>query len=94
MAFTSETAKIARAKAKPVKKGNKQIKTVIKQLLSDRIEQFDNQLYDKITEYLNSKKYGFYMTKEVLKYRLPVVTRLQGDKDLPININVNVTKYV
>lgn len=70
-----------------IQKGDKHDATIVKELLSDRISDFDEKLYDIADNLLNDPMSRGFAWKELLKYRLPQKRELSGETTHNFNLN-------
>lgn len=79
-----------------IKKGDKQTKTKVRLALAERIADFDNDLYNITKNLLKNPKTKLATWQTLTKLRVPAVTKLIGDKDNPIDLNlkIEVKKYI
>lgn len=74
------------------KKGSKHKKTLLKLALAERLEDFDDMLYDKSREFLLDPENSFEAWKHLSKLRVPVKKDL--DIKQKVSIEIEVKEYV
>lgn len=77
-----------------IKKGQITKKKQIQLALAERLTDFDNKLYEVSQELLNDPKTKSKAWETLMKLRVPAITKIQGDKDNPIQLQIEVTKFI
>jgi len=79
-------------KAALAKAGKKHIKTLFKESLQASIKEFDEKLFELTDEFLNSRnqKLRFLAWKEIVRYRLPRLHRINGEPEV---VRIILKKY-
>lgn len=104
MPFTKGN-KLRKEKKSGIKKGDKQTKTIIKnellnQVIDPNIKEMKDLKNSNIQKWLYLRNIAknfmesFIVEKEIAKYIHPTNTKVSGDPDNPINVNIKVEKFL